>query len=304
MTCRRRGFTLVELLVVIAIIGILIALLLPAVQAAREAARRAQCSNNLKQLSLAFHNYHDTHRCLPPAAICSNTLSWNALILPYIEQRPLHANFNFRAGEYNAGAGGTGPKKNEHALNLIQGFLCPSSPELQSKTEQVNGQYVYTTHYYGILGPYGTNPTKRQAYDAYDTGTAGWDTIGFQGAVPAHRTIKFRDVSDGLSNTYLLGEVSWKGNGTLRSWVRGLYPAATKEFVKGGNVAVISSKTIRYPINSKKGGMNEVAFGSQHSDGAQFALADGSVTFVSDSVSQDIYLSMASRDGEEPIASN
>src|SRR6188474_2683919 len=98
----RRAFTLVELLVVIAIIGVLVALLLPAVQAAREAARRMSCSNNLKQLSLALHNYEDTHKTLPPAGIDSNQMSWTVLLLPYMEQKPLYDQFNFNKGAWNA----------------------------------------------------------------------------------------------------------------------------------------------------------------------------------------------------------
>src|SRR5262245_22393651 len=98
----RRAFTLVELLVVIAIIGVLVALLLPAVQAAREAARRMRCSNNLKQLSLGLHNYEDVHKTLPPAGINTNQMSWLVLVLPYIEQTNLYDRFNFNAGAWNA----------------------------------------------------------------------------------------------------------------------------------------------------------------------------------------------------------
>src|SRR5439155_5143354 len=99
---RRSGFTLVELLVVIAIIGVLVALLLPAVQAAREAARRSQCSNNLKQLSLALHNYEGTHNTLPPAGIDSNQMSWTVLLLPFFEQQALYDQFNFNKGSWQA----------------------------------------------------------------------------------------------------------------------------------------------------------------------------------------------------------
>src|SRR4051812_46549754 len=94
----KAGFTLVELLVVIAIIGVLVALLLPAVQAAREAARRTQCSNNLKQLSLALLNYETVHTTFPPAGIDTNQMSWTVLLLPYFEQQALYDQFNFNKG--------------------------------------------------------------------------------------------------------------------------------------------------------------------------------------------------------------
>src|SRR5215216_5717465 len=117
----RPGFTLVELLVVIAIIGVLVALLLPAVQAAREAARRMQCSNHLKQLSLALHNYESTHLTLPPAGIDSNQMSWVVLTLPFIEQGNLYSQFNFNAGGWNAFNRITLVKRVK-----IPALLCPS----------------------------------------------------------------------------------------------------------------------------------------------------------------------------------
>jgi prepilin-type N-terminal cleavage/methylation domain-containing protein len=102
MVRSKRGFTLVELLVVIAIIGILVAMLLPAVQAAREAARRSQCTNNLKQLSLAMLTYHQAVGKFPPPGISSNQVSWLVLILPYLEQKPLHDQFDFNQGNVYA----------------------------------------------------------------------------------------------------------------------------------------------------------------------------------------------------------
>ena len=124
----RSGFTLVELLVVIAIIGILIALLLPAVQAAREAARRSQCQNNLKQLGLGLHNYHDVKGHFPIGADSVSQLSWRVYLLPYIEQDALFEKFDLGPGNWNGGANKEGPNKLVHATNRIASFNCPSVP--------------------------------------------------------------------------------------------------------------------------------------------------------------------------------
>jgi prepilin-type N-terminal cleavage/methylation domain-containing protein len=138
----RRGFTLVELLVVIAIIGILVALLLPAVQAAREAARRMSCSNNLKQISLGLHNYHDTYKTFPPDAIWYGNpkgtqaasgdqrhFTWITLLLPFIEQAPLHDAIDFRLPGLNqlvsAGSGGPVPLQSVQ----LEVVTCPSDTE-------------------------------------------------------------------------------------------------------------------------------------------------------------------------------
>lgn len=295
---KSQGFTLVELLVVIAIIGVLIALLLPAVQAAREAARRMSCSNNLKQFALACHNYHDVHHSLPAATIDSNTLSWHVLILPFIEQRPLYDKFSFVRGSYDAG-GNLGPNKNEHALNPLGALLCPSCPrvETQITSEYIGGKPVYTMHYYGILGPHGTNPVTNQAYNSY---SASWGIIAYDGTMPLDHAVRFSEITDGLSNTYLIGELAWKDNTYFRSWVRGARMAdGSLDYTKGEDVNCESSKTIRYPINSRLGSISDGAFGSQHPGGTQFALSDGSVKFTSETIASGVYLSMASRNGGE-----
>src|SRR5690606_20466187 len=131
MSHHRRGFTLIELLVVIAIIGVLIALLLPAVQAAREAARRSQCSNNLKQIALGFHNYHDTHQVFPPGANSCCWGTWLLYGLPYVEQQALYNAWNFGGRSFDD----TGTFRYGGPLNItvtstrVDAYTCPSDPQ-------------------------------------------------------------------------------------------------------------------------------------------------------------------------------
>ena len=135
---RSRGFTLIELLVVIAIIAILIALLLPAVQQAREAARRTQCKNNLKQLGLGFHNYHDTFRTFPKPAILGlnvaagleivQGVSWGTLLLPFLDQAPLYNNYDTNLSPFD-------PANVAATETILNGFLCPSTPRSENVTE-------------------------------------------------------------------------------------------------------------------------------------------------------------------------
>ncbi len=155
---RCRGFTLIELLVVIAIIAILIALLLPAVQRAREAARRTQCKNNLKQLGLAIHNYHDTHRCFPPNGVGniqnSNTWSAQAFILPFLEGSTLYNKIDFNVGYAHNNNTGVTPGSLHVKAMRIPVLLCPSDPNDRQRVNGSGGADHYPLSYAVSRGIY------------------------------------------------------------------------------------------------------------------------------------------------------
>ncbi len=297
---KSRAFTLVELLVVIAIIGILIALLLPAVQAAREAARRMQCSNNLKQLALGLHVYHEALGTFPPAGFYTgSTLSWNTAILPYIEQGNVYDELD-HAGPY------TSEVNRRAALNRVAVFLCPSFATdrsvLHSKfggtADRIDGQDTYTIHYQGILGPVGTNPATGKDYPLLEVGQHGGFATG--GTMLHDRGVTIAEIRDGTSNTYLLGELSWDGSGVYRSWARGTN-------VNEGHRPCASAKNVKYALGLFGYEVfsflfNDASFGSMHPGGAHFAYADGSVHFVSESMDMGVYKAMASRAGGEVVA--
>ncbi len=290
---RSSGFTLVELLVVIAIIGVLVALLLPAIQAAREAARRSQCASNLKQLGIAFHNYHDVNGQFPLPGMIANELGWTSSILPQIEQSAIADEMNYNAGSYSHAS------KLQFAASRIDTYICPSAAGEDRKTKYANedwpdgsGKLVWTVHYYGVLGPRGTNVSDNTAYKCVNL-TQAFGGECQQGVLWQWGS-RMADITDGTAFTYLLGEISWKNMPYFRAWIRGKY---------GDNrgTLYLLSKNLQYPINSRDSSLwNAVAFGSQHPGGCQFTMADASTRFVADSIDFDIYLATGSRDGAEP----
>ena len=297
------GFTLVELLVVIAIIGVLVALLLPAVQAAREAARRSQCSNNLKQLSLALHNYENTLGTLPPAGIDSNQMSWVVLLLPYFEQQNLYSQFNFNKGSWQA----------FNRTTLVQGVRLKAiiCPDLTTKSDSYSvfattpdESTVSALHYYAVLGPNGpTAAGTNQPYIVQGV-DQGFGFCAAQGAfgqgrwdganvIPLNNPL--RTFTDGTSNTLLLGEMAWPKYPYWRPWTRGYYPDSR-------GTLLYASKNVRNPINSKfSDPWNDASFGSLHPGGAMFSRADASVGFVRQNIDMVSYRALASRDGGEPL---
>ncbi|MGE0761308.1 MAG: DUF1559 domain-containing protein [Pirellulaceae bacterium] len=265
-TRRRQGFTLVELLVVIAIIGILVSLLLPAVQAAREAARRMQCSNNLKQIALAMHNYHDVYKQLPPFAVTDNDWrwAWGALTLPFIEQQAIHDGLGvsqtFTIPRLNAATTSAAVKR---LLQLsIPTYRCPSD-----------------------IGP-ATNPNFNSAAEAYGTSSYAM-SLGVSRASPENCRGMFHEITDGLSNTLLAGDKSLV---ELNPAYRSVGAVWVSRIKTAGNVSI----TARFPPNTPYTGnwpccgndpdAKRANVMSLHPGGLNFAFCDGSVTFISKTI--------------------
>jgi len=277
----RGAFTLVELLVVIAIIGILVGLLLPAVQAAREAARRMQCSNNLKQLGLALHSYHDTNNKFPQGFTRFHSWGWAVRVLPYIEQRNLFDRLG--AVSLNWGLINNGADPNLLALmqTKLPGFRCPSDtgPDLNDK-RLLGGRQTSMSNYLGVNGSL-LFQHLGQWYDAESTPGNPATYVGGNGVLFMDSKISFRDITDGTSNTLLVGERDYRHNGAL--WVgttntNGGY--ANRHFCL--STAGYTDRGRDHKIN----GLDANAFSSYHAGGgAQFAFCDGSVRFLTQSIS-------------------
>ena len=312
------GFTLIELLVVIAIIAILIGLLLPAVQKVREAAARMKCQNQIKQIALAVHNYHDVNSQLPPSADHVNQLSWHVFILPFIEQTALFDQISKAPGAYTDAG-----KNTPFGLTRVAAYICPSCPIDREQTAAPHnatpsefipantGEGPYTTHYYGVNGPRGTNAATGQAYQVVMSGTTTPTHEGVpvaaQGMFQKDSKVTLTTITDGTSNTLMIAEMSWfvqtTSYGTrYRSWLRGTNgnPGVVTGFVVG-------SRNVTNAINSIFTAnvvvpYNDVPFGSMHTGGANFGLGDGSVRFIQQSIDMNTYRALASRNGGEVIA--
>jgi len=306
----RRGFTLIELLVVIAIIAILIGLPLPAVPKIREAANRMKCTNNLKQIGLALHNYHDTNGTFPPHFPNSGAVTtpgYTALILDYIEQSALartvlpdQAAYAV-AGNANRALGG----------NRMAMYLCPSYGEVRSNStiDNFNGANGFTTHYVGNMGPIGTNLTTGQPYPAITGGSQGPQATG--GVLPlapspvtanptSPQGVTIAAITDGTSSTIMVFEVAWRGlevsPGSLRAWQRG---CAWKNDCTASKNVTNQMNTVKY---NGGGNFNDISMGSNHSGGCNVGMSDGSVRFLRASVDLNrVLLPLASRDGGEVI---
>jgi type II secretory pathway pseudopilin PulG len=288
------------LLVVIAIIGVLVALLLPAVQSAREASRRIKCSNNLKQMGIAMHMYHDTHNVFPAGARILNNLAWNVFVLPFLEQQSLYLQCDQGTGAFNGGSNQDGPNKNILALNRLNVYLCPSSVvnvfATHPSSTLIDGRRTFTKHYYGVMGPKIAGNNSTYLFDPNPTGQGGF---ALQGILGRDSRVRMANVTDGSSNTLLLGEISNPG-GDGASWVRGIAFGTTQSAANG----MSASKNVNFGINVlltplSANQFNDISFSSYHVHGAQFTLADGSVRYLSDNINSSVYKSAASQDGGE-----
>jgi len=291
----RPAFTLIELLVVIAIIGVLIALLLPAVQKVREAANRAKCSNNLKQIGLAMHNYHDAYNVLPYARSGGRPqdVSWAVLILPYIEQAPLYALF---ATPIPNGSGGTFPMNSDSGLNDLERsqfqatgalaaqvpiFLCPSRRNPGPDAMSMDGGATYLDGQ-GACGDYGVILGD----DSYNTGA-------FHANDQYAVGIRFAQITDGLSNTLLAGE-KHVPVGSFGVVPNDYIIYASKDASTVGRLA-----GPKYPLAVSQTEAFNDQFGSWHPGLVQFVFCDGHVQGLRTSTPGDVLALLANRaDGQ------
>jgi prepilin-type N-terminal cleavage/methylation domain-containing protein/prepilin-type processing-associated H-X9-DG protein len=318
----RRGFTLVELLVVIAIIGILVALLLPAIQAAREAARRADCVNRMRQIAIACINHHDTKKSFPAATSTDfqagtenddtpKYTSWGYLpqVMPYMENQTLVDQLDLTQ-HWSLEPLNTAPLYN----TPVPFLRCPSQTdqELTFVDKPSSGyteeQTHLRAHYMGVMGAKKNCPAPNTSPGLPDStyklspecasqgGGSATNGVIFHGS-----TVNLKDVTDGSSHTFMIGEISWLV-GPQRIWAVGSASATAPHRWN------YTSKNVKWPLNTAFRGPgsiydnNDLSFGSLHPGGTHFALCDGSVHFISENVETlGVLLPLASRRSDEVV---
>jgi prepilin-type N-terminal cleavage/methylation domain-containing protein len=339
MNNTRKGFTLVELLVVIAIIGILVGLLLPAVQAAREAARRMSCSNNLKQIGLSIHNYESAHRSLPPGQQQPNNATPHTMLLPFMEASSGHALFNFSLVMTNSA---------NTAATILQFpfYQCPSEPSEGFVTWPTGSStQAGKTNYMQNMGLNSVYRDHTPANNAAATGY-GLKTGMFFQTNAANPPVKFKDVRDGLSNTCVFSEIK-RGRGAGTTVGSGIGPGNTEDYASPVyltpsalgfinnpydpgqcNISSTSQNRFRGRGNQYYRGLTiytfynhtltpnsrfrdcvtavnfaegHMAARSYHTGGVTTALADGSVRFVSDNIDLNTWMAVGTRANGEVV---
>jgi len=290
------GFTLVELLVVIAIIGVLMGLLLPAVQAARESARRVQCKNKLKQIGLALQNYHGQHKHFPTGAPIhevetNESVSWRVQILPHLEMGDL---YNLIDPQPDGGA-----QNDSYDRLFLDAYICPSADEQDDDPTKWKA-----SHYAGIAGG--------NTDDRIDLEDAGCGDMETSGIFYADSETRFAEITDGTSNTLAVGERTY----IFYDWLSGAVAFGDPPL----GICSGAYKNVRYPINADRYALgffvgdlrappgapktmlvNDLEFASDHPGGAHFGFADGSVHFLDDTIDFAIYQAMSTKAGEEIV---
>jgi prepilin-type N-terminal cleavage/methylation domain-containing protein len=294
------AFTLVELLVVIAIIGVLVALLLPAVQAAREAARRTQCVNQVRQVVLASLLYESNKRRFP-SAVDAKGYSYLVHLLPYHEEKSLHdlvdLNLTWEYGQNRVAY--------ETPLPV---FKCPSAPPVEPTQVGSAGLYKgedspLRAHYVAVLGAKNACPSEEgdpYTIDSlpYGCGTGGQAT---NGVMYLDSNTRFKDITDGASQTLLIGEFSGR-TGLTRTWMVGSADPPNNGWVYSG-------KNVFYPMNSTARddfgvAVSDISFSSLHPGGAHFGSADGGGRFISEDIELRLFKALASRNAEDIVDAN
>lgn len=330
MHASRRGFTLIELLVVIAIIATLVAILLPAVQQAREAARRSSCQNNLKQIALAMHNYHDTYNLLPPGYISTYSRwkndagstftgpngvltnraewTWVALITPFMELGNVYD--VLQVGQRTAAQALTDPIANAVIKTKVNSFLCPSDgpPDVMPIRRVLSST---STTVFDNLAPNNYVACNRGGIGIWAVGLTNGNFAQSSGMFKVNGRVNFRDVTDGLTSTIMIGERAYEypgfdGAGNRRMnesrcsvlYMHGASTTDTTTTVDGSWQATAALGTCgdTHPPNRQLFSNQDHAksvYSSLHNGGSQFALGDGSVRFVTENIDGLTYARLA-----------
>jgi len=315
---RKRGFTLIELLVVIAIIAVLIALLLPAVQQAREAARRTQCKNNLKQIGLAIHNYHDNFSRFPGVGMQTGWgHHWMVSILPYADQAPLFNLWVFNGQDvgWHDGAGGANAANYEN--KFIAWMMCPSSP-LPTIMNRFANPCLPAASYVAVTGAAPNGNFQPAINTNWWHAVGDWGIYSNAGIIVTTHCRQMRDCTDGLSNTILVGEQSnflFDATGIQKADARA---GATWGWAMGSNSGWTNGPggggehTVRYAPNAKvlnaEGADSttehrriNTPLNSAHVGGVQILMGDGAVKFVSDNINLATLTYLAVRDDNQVV---
>ena len=286
---RSRAFTLIELLVVIAIIAVLIALLLPAVQQAREAARRTQCRNNMHQLALALHNYHDANNCFPIGDMgrtggVSYSLpgAWTVAILPLIDETAIYNSINM---SIDVRYGNDGNANTTAGRQILTQYLCPTNSNPAFYT---GARYWAVTHYVGVCGFTST----------VDHNAIYMPLHGYKNGIFQHMSVtRMRDIRDGTSNTLMVAESAYAGSmprygDNQNFWITG----NEMDFrpVTGACSAMMNQQG--WSISTRWH-----ALGSEHAGGAFFAFADGNVRFLSENIDTAVWWALSTHANNELV---
>lgn len=282
----KKGFTLVELLVVIAIIGLLVALLLPAVQAAREAARRMQCGNHLHQMAIAVQNYHDTFRAFPSGFILPNKVVWSGMLLPQLEQNTIYDTLSFN-GSWSSGSNAAA------CSTLLSVFRCPSASVAEHTSVQGIADRVPCTYLACATGL-----APRESGPPPVAGGAHMDGVFF-----LNSRVRLADVLDGTSSTVAIGESLFDTD------VRGIDHGGTVHIVDHWYIGspMIHAADVSESIGSTAVPVNrffepsafidekELCFSSRHPGGAQVSFADGHVAMIHETIDAAVWSALGTR---------
>jgi prepilin-type processing-associated H-X9-DG protein len=323
---RRTGITLVEVTIVVFIVALLLALLIPKIQQAREAARRTQCKNNLKQIGLALHNYHDTFNAFPPGYVLGENSpylgwGWGVMITPYIDASPYYNQISGRFGN-----GLQHEFLNAQLNPIYPGYKCPSSPaqdkiphasvvttdvdewQVTPGTTDVPGTFSRLT-YFGVAGylkesvggiaadASGEPPTAEPFVNAASLGNIGMpfslehrycDQRNFGGIFGQNSHIRLKDIKDGSSNVIMVGERYVPRNSGANSVGHGTWIGVPDCTTAAGLAMSLGDTSIRLNAGARARAQT-TGFGSDHTGGAHFLLADGSVRFVANDLRISAY---------------